>query len=87
MEIGPWRMHGKGGLKMIEGGWDEYAHVLYRKQLVPVRTRYILLTSRHRAAVDQPVGTGFSYASTDSYVKELDQVRTLATGTNETGAS
>ncbi len=29
MEVGPWRMDGKGGLKRIEGGWDEYAHVLY----------------------------------------------------------
>ncbi|KAG8890518.1 Cell death protease [Tulasnella sp. 332] len=56
MEVGPWRIDGKGGLKMVEGGWDEYAHVLY---------------------LDQPVGTGFSYASTDNYVKELDQARTL----------
>lgn len=31
MEVGPWRMDGKGGLKRVEGGWDEYAHVLYRE--------------------------------------------------------
>ncbi|KAG8960390.1 Cell death protease [Tulasnella sp. 419] len=53
METGPWRVDGKGGLKLIDGGWDEYAHVLY---------------------LDQPAGTGFSYASTDSYLHELDQV-------------
>ncbi|KAG9015864.1 Cell death protease [Tulasnella sp. JGI-2019a] len=53
MEVGPWRVDGKGGLKMVEGGWDEYAHVLY---------------------IDQPVGTGYSYTSTDNYVHELDQV-------------
>ncbi|KAG8899253.1 Cell death protease, partial [Tulasnella sp. 408] len=32
MEVGPWRMDGKGGLKRVEGGWDEYAHVLYLDQ-------------------------------------------------------
>ncbi|KAG8900039.1 Cell death protease [Tulasnella sp. 403] len=53
MEVGPWRVDGKGGLKSVDGGWDEYAHVLY---------------------IDQPPGTGYSYASTDSYLHDLDQV-------------
>jgi hypothetical protein len=29
MEVGPWRMDGKGGLKFQEGGWEEYTHVVY----------------------------------------------------------
>lgn len=29
--------------------------------------------------VDQPAGTGFSYASTDSYLHELDEVHTRVT--------
>ena len=29
--------------------------------------------------VDQPVGTGFSYVNTDSYVHELPQVSSLKT--------
>ncbi|KDQ08864.1 hypothetical protein BOTBODRAFT_179499 [Botryobasidium botryosum FD-172 SS1] len=50
MEVGPWRVDGKGGLKLADGGWEEYANVLY---------------------IDQPPGTGFSYASTDKYLHEL----------------
>ncbi|EUC56194.1 pheromone-processing carboxypeptidase KEX1 [Rhizoctonia solani AG-3 Rhs1AP] len=52
MEVGPWRIDGKGGLKLVENGWEEYTHVVY---------------------VDQPPGTGFSYASTDKYLHELDE--------------
>ncbi|CAE6396838.1 unnamed protein product [Rhizoctonia solani] len=52
MEVGPWRIDGKGGLKLIENGWEEYTHVVY---------------------IDQPPGTGFSYASTDKYLHELDE--------------
>ena len=29
MEVGPWRMDGKGGLQTKEGGWEEYANVVY----------------------------------------------------------
>jgi len=29
-------------------------------------------------AVDQPVGTGYAYMATDSYVHELKEVRTLS---------
>jgi carboxypeptidase D len=29
MEVGPWRVDGKGGLKAQEGGWEEYANVVY----------------------------------------------------------
>ncbi|KAF8316977.1 alpha/beta-hydrolase [Cantharellus anzutake] len=52
MEIGPWRMNKKDSLRQKEGGWEEYANVLY---------------------LDQPPGTGFSYASTNKYVHELDE--------------
>ena len=34
MEIGPWRVDGKGGLKLVDGGWEEYANVLYSTWLL-----------------------------------------------------
>ncbi|KZT42934.1 alpha/beta-hydrolase [Sistotremastrum suecicum HHB10207 ss-3] len=52
MEAGPFRIDGKGGLKVTEGGWDEYTTMVF---------------------LDQPVGTGLSYTSTDNYVHELDE--------------
>ncbi|KAG8824527.1 Cell death protease [Serendipita sp. 401] len=53
MEVGPWRMDAQGELREIEGGWEEYANIVY---------------------IDQPVGTGFSYGSTDKYLSELTQI-------------
>ncbi|KAF5393141.1 hypothetical protein D9757_001118 [Collybiopsis confluens] len=32
MEVGPWRMDGKGGFKVAEGGWEEYATMVYVDQ-------------------------------------------------------
>ncbi|KAH7105623.1 alpha/beta-hydrolase [Auriculariales sp. MPI-PUGE-AT-0066] len=32
MEIGPWRVDNKGGLKYTEGGWEEYANVVFVDQ-------------------------------------------------------
>lgn len=29
MEVGPWRMDGKGGFKTMEGGWEEYTTMVY----------------------------------------------------------
>jgi carboxypeptidase D len=29
MEVGPWRMDGKGGFKTQEGGWEEYMTMVY----------------------------------------------------------
>jgi carboxypeptidase C (cathepsin A) len=29
MEVGPWRMDGKGGFKTMEGGWEEYTTMIY----------------------------------------------------------
>ncbi|KAK2465938.1 hypothetical protein APHAL10511_001579 [Amanita phalloides] len=48
MEVGPWRMDGKGGFRVQEGGWEEYTTMVY---------------------IDQPAGTGFSYTSSDHFVK------------------
>ncbi|KAL0950076.1 hypothetical protein HGRIS_010080 [Hohenbuehelia grisea] len=52
MEVGPWRMDGKGGFKVAEGGWEEYTTMVF---------------------VDQPVGTGFSYTSTNKYVHSMKE--------------
>ncbi|KAJ7462074.1 Alpha/Beta hydrolase protein [Mycena latifolia] len=32
MEVGPWRMDGKGGFKTAEGGWEEYTTMVYVDQ-------------------------------------------------------
>ena len=29
MEVGPWRVDGNGGLKRVEGGWEEYTTMVY----------------------------------------------------------
>ena len=29
MEVGPWRVDGQGGLKMVAGGWDEYTNIVF----------------------------------------------------------
>ena len=29
MEVGPWRVDGKGGLRVAEGGWEEYTTMVY----------------------------------------------------------
>ncbi|TFY75442.1 hypothetical protein EWM64_g8571 [Hericium alpestre] len=29
MEVGPWRVDGEGGLRTIEGGWEEYTTIVY----------------------------------------------------------
>ncbi|KAI0650444.1 alpha/beta-hydrolase [Trametes meyenii] len=52
MEVGPWRVDGNGGLKSADGGWEEYATVVY---------------------IDQPAGTGFSYAPSNKYDHELPE--------------
>ncbi|KAG1806423.1 alpha beta-hydrolase [Suillus plorans] len=32
MEVGPWRIDGEGGLRTVDGGWDEYTTVVYVDQ-------------------------------------------------------
>ncbi|KAK7696265.1 hypothetical protein QCA50_000918 [Cerrena zonata] len=32
MEVGPWRLDGKGGLRKLEGGWEEYTTMVYVDQ-------------------------------------------------------
>jgi carboxypeptidase D len=63
MEIGPFRVQGD---KLVEndGSWNEFANLLFGKASVD----RVLIT------VDQPVGTGFSYVNTDSYIHELPEV-------------
>ena len=29
MEVGPWRVDGKGGLKLTDGGWEEYTNIVF----------------------------------------------------------
>lgn len=40
METGPWRIDGKGGLKLVENGWEEYTHVVYSEMIRCQRPNY-----------------------------------------------
>ncbi|WVQ79509.1 pheromone-processing carboxypeptidase KEX1 [Cryptococcus sp. DSM 104549] len=60
MEVGPFRTvprseaaSGQVEVKMVEGGWEEFANVVF---------------------VDQPPGTGFSFAPTDGYLHDFDEL-------------
>jgi len=64
MEIGPFRVRGDH-LVENEGSWNEFANLLFGTW--PFESRLM-------HAVDQPVGTGFSYVNTDSYLHELPEV-------------
>jgi carboxypeptidase D len=70
MEIGPWRIDGKGGFNVIEGGWEEYTTMVYGEcfPMCPSGESNLL------HVVDQPAGTGFSYTSTDRYAHTLTEV-------------
>jgi carboxypeptidase D len=63
MEIGPFRVKGEN-LVENDGSWNEFANLLFGTQL----WRKMIMV------VDQPVGTGFSYVNTDSYIHELPEV-------------
>jgi carboxypeptidase D len=69
MEVGPWRMDGKGGFKTQEGGWEEYMTMVYGEVL------FQILSFTNLPVVDQPAGTGFSLASTDHFVHTSKEVR------------
>lgn len=60
MEVGPFRTvpasettTGMVEAKLVEGGWEEFATVVF---------------------VDQPPGTGYSYAATNGYLHDFDEV-------------
>jgi carboxypeptidase D len=78
MEVGPFRVvpaaqtaSGKVEVKMVEGGWEEFATIVFSELNVsPYVHGQMYLTRK----VDQPPGTGLSYVPTNGYLHELDQV-------------
>ncbi|KAG8218962.1 Alpha/Beta hydrolase protein [Butyriboletus roseoflavus] len=71
MEVGPFRVDGQGGLKTVEGSWNEYTTMVYGAELHSLVSP--LLRSPN-STVDQPAGTGLSYTSTNHYVNTLQEV-------------
>lgn len=69
MESGPFRADGSGGLKLIEGGWEEYTTMVFGETTSMLRGN----NRTNAQTVDQPAGTGYSYTSTDRYVHELTE--------------
>ncbi|PCH40983.1 KEX1 protein [Wolfiporia cocos MD-104 SS10] len=45
MEVGPWRVDGKGGLKRVDGGWEEYTTMVYVDQ--PAGTGFSYTSTNH----------------------------------------
>lgn len=70
MESGPFRVDGKGGLVQVEGGWEEYATIVFSGYW----TYHVYSQLTKHIQVDQPAGTGLSYTSTDKFVHELSDV-------------
>lgn len=78
MEVGPFRTvpasqteSGRVELKLVEGGWEEYANIVFSE------LAYSSLGSYSSYAVDQPPGTGLSFVPTNGYLHELDQASRL----------
>lgn len=75
METGPFRLApgSKGELVEAEGAWNEYANVVFSE--LPREPKMGCVPRANESdAVDQPVGTGYSYAATNKYVHELKDV-------------
>lgn len=45
MEVGPWRMDGKGGFNVTDGGWEEYTTMIYGNSPLSPFSRAHLLPS------------------------------------------
>ena len=75
MEVGPWRWDGKSehDFWVQPGGWEEYTTMVFSASFIRPVSRDIV--DMRLCTVDQPAGTGFSYASTDRYVHTIDIVR------------
>ncbi|ELU38368.1 KEX1 protein [Rhizoctonia solani AG-1 IA] len=61
MEVGPWRVDGKGGLKLIENGWEEYTHVVYVDQPPGTGFSYTS-TDKYLHELDETYLSGESFA-------------------------
>ncbi|KAJ7579750.1 Alpha/Beta hydrolase protein [Mycena floridula] len=45
MEVGPWRMDGKGGFNVTDGGWEEYTNMVFVDQ--PAGTGFSYTSTNH----------------------------------------
>ena len=59
MEVGPWRVDRKGGLRFAQGGWEEYATVVFGAlfcypEVSPLRLSYFRAQSINPPGLDFP---------------------------------
>lgn len=73
LETGPFRVDENGGIKTVDGGWEEYTNMVFG-MLHWYDFRRRLTIGLYGTLVDQPAGTGYSYTSTDRFVHELSDV-------------
>lgn len=64
MEVGPWRVDGQGGLKTVEGGWEEYTTMVYGA--VPYLLFYLCLTIKQ--SINPPGRDCHILAQTTTYI-------------------
>lgn len=57
MEVGPWRMDGRDKLRYVDGGWEEYTHMVYGtpRQIVSHSLMLSQWTNRQELACRMPV--------------------------------
>ncbi|KAF9266185.1 alpha/beta-hydrolase [Marasmius fiardii PR-910] len=58
MEVGPWRMDGKGGFEVAEGGWEEYTTMIYVDQ--PAGTGFSYTSSNNYVHTLEEAATQFT---------------------------
>ncbi|KAF7332638.1 Carboxypeptidase [Mycena kentingensis (nom. inval.)] len=65
MEVGPWRMDGKGGFNVQEGGWEEYMTMVYVDQ--PAGTGYSYTSTDKYVHTMAEASTQFIHFLTNFY--------------------
>lgn len=72
MEVGPFRVGESGILYENPGSWHQFTNLLFGMYTFDGPLENLLIDT-----VDNPLGTGFSYVDTDSYIHDLPEVWTI----------
>lgn len=76
MEVGPWRMDGKGGFKVVEGGWEEYTTMVYIDQ--PAGTGFSY-TSTNKLVEGMSEASAQLLVFLENFYKVFPEYRTMDT--------
>ncbi|OBZ70493.1 Pheromone-processing carboxypeptidase KEX1 [Grifola frondosa] len=76
MEVGPWRLDGKGGLKTADGGWEEYTTMVFVDQ--PAGTGFSYTSTNHYLH-DLPEASSHFIEFLHNFYKVFPEYRTIDT--------